>query len=198
MDPRIDEILQLWFGPVPDGEDRPSGPELWFGKSARVDRLLERRFGKLLPMARSGALDGWAATPRGRLALILLLDQFPRHVYRDTPQAFAGDEKAVNLCLDGLDDEVDKKLGIVERVFFYLPAMHSEDPDIQLTSVEVFGELAADAPPEHAALCERFLKQAERHREVVERFERFPHRNAILGRTSSSEEATFLQQTDEL
>jgi uncharacterized protein (DUF924 family) len=198
METRVDEILQFWFGPSPDGEEGPSGPELWFGRSHRVDRLIERRFGKLLPMAKSGQLDAWASTPRGRLALILLLDSFPRHVYRETPQAFAADEKALGLCLDGLDDEVDKQLSAPERGFFYRPAMHSEDPDIQLTSVEVYGELAETSPPEHAALCERFLRQAERHREVVERFERFPHRNAILGRSSSSEEATFLQQNDEL
>jgi uncharacterized protein (DUF924 family) len=198
MDPRIDEILQFWFGTPPDGEERPSGAELWFGKSHRMDRLVERRFGKLLPMAKAGQLDAWAGTPKGRLALILVLNQFPRFVHRDTPQAFATDEKALNLCLDGLDDEVDKKLSTLERVFFYMPAMHSEDPDIQLTSVEVFGELAASAPPEHAGFCDKLLRQAERHREVVERFERFPHRNAILGRSSSSEEATFLQQNDEL
>lgn len=198
MDPRIDEILRFWFAPAPEGEDRPTGSELWFAASPRVDRLLERRFGRLLPLARQGQLDGWAGTPTGRLALILLLDAFPRHVHRDTAAAFAGDERALGLCLDGLDDAVDQELGPVERAFFYRPAMNSEDPDIQLTSVEVYEELARAAPPEHAELCEAFLRRAKRCREVVERFERFPQRNAILGRSSTSEESTFLQQTEEL
>lgn len=197
MDERIDEILQFWFGPPPDDGSRPAGMELWFRSSARVDRTIEQRFGKLLAKAKQGQLDSWAATPRGRLALIILLDQFSRNIFRDTPEAYAADEKALGLCLDGLDDGMDQELGPLERAFFYMPAMHSEDLDIQLTSVDVFTELHASAPPEHKATCEGFLRHAERHREVVERFERFPHRNAILGRTSTSEEATYLQQTDD-
>jgi uncharacterized protein (DUF924 family) len=195
MDERIDEILQFWFGPPAEGE--PSGVELWFGKSLRIDRTIEKRFGKLVEKAKAGALDAWTSTPRGRLAVILLLDQFSRNIFRDTPASFAADEKALALCLDGLDDEMDKKLAPLERAFFYMPTMHAEDLDMQLTSVEVFEELAASAPPEHKATCEAFLKHAKRHRDVVERFERFPHRNAILGRSSSAEEAAFLQQNDE-
>lgn len=198
MDERIHEILSFWFGDPPEGEERPTGVALWFGKSAQVDRAIERRFGKLVEKAKAGQLDAWASTARGRLALILLLDQFSRNIFRDTPEAYAGDEKALALCLDGLDEEQDKQLGALERAFFYMPAMHAEDFDMQLTSVEVFAELASSAPPEHAATCESFLKHAEKHRDVVERFERFPHRNAILGRSSSSEEAAFLQQHDEL
>lgn len=197
MNERIDEILQFWFDQAPDDEERPSGAELWFGRSLRVDRTIERRFGKLVEKAKSGALDDWTSTPRGRLAVILLLDQFSRNIYRDTPEAFAADEKALALCLDGLDEEMDKHLGSFERAFFYMPTMHAEDLDMQLTSVEVFEELVESAPPEHKAACEEFLKHARRHRDVVERFERFPHRNAILGRSSSSEEAAFLQQNDE-
>ncbi len=197
MDERIEEILQFWFGESTDGE-LPTGPDLWFGRSMRVDRTIERRFGKLVEKAKQGALDAWTTTPRGRLAVILLLDQFSRNIYRDTPEAFAGDDKALSLCLDGLDEEMDKTLSPAERAFFYMPTMHAEDLDMQMTSVEVFEELAAEAPPEHKALCESFLEHARRHRDVVERFERFPHRNAILGRSSSSEEAAFLQQNDEL
>lgn len=196
MDERIEEILQFWFGEATDGE-LPSGADLWFGRSLRVDRTIERRFGKLVEKAKAGSLDAWAASPRGRLAVILLLDQFPRNIFRDTPEAFAADEKALALCLDGLDEEMDKALGPLERAFFYMPTMHAEDLDMQLTSVEVFEELVESAPPEHRAACEGFLKHARRHRDVVERFERFPHRNAILGRSSSSEEAAFLQQSDE-
>jgi uncharacterized protein (DUF924 family) len=198
MNDRIEEILKFWFGDSPAEEGFPAGAELWFGRSARIDRYIERKFGKLIDKAKAGQIDAWGATPRGRLALILVLDQFTRNVYRDTPQAFTGDEKALALCLDGLDDEMDKKLSTVERCFFYMPAMHSEDLDMQLTSVEVFTELLSGARSEDRALCEGFLKHAIRHRDVVERFERFPHRNAILGRSSTPEEATFLQQTDEI
>src|SRR5262249_2212200 len=105
--------------------------------------------------------------------------------------------EALKLCLDGLDDAMDQQLGIIERAFFYMPAMHAEDVDAQLVSVEVFGELAAQAPPEHRPLVQGFLRHAERHREVVERFDRFPQRNAILGRSSTPEESTFLQQSGE-
>jgi uncharacterized protein (DUF924 family) len=193
MDEGIEAILQFWFGPPPE-EGFPTGAELWFGKSARVDRTIERKFGKLHAKAKAGQLDAWGATPRGRLALIVLLDQFTRNMHRDTPAMFSCDAKALRLCLDGLDDEMDKKLSIIERCFFYLPAMHAEDLDMQLTSVEVFTELVEAAPPTERARCEGFLKHAERHRDVLERFERFPWRNAILGRSSTSEEATFLQQ----
>lgn len=197
MDERIEQILSFWFGPAAE-DGWPTGTALWFGKSAQVDRAVERRFGRLVEQAKRGALDAWAATARGRLALILLLDQFPRNIHRDSKEAYAADEKALGLCLDGLDDGMDEELAPLERAFFYMPAMHAEDVDMQLTSVEIFGELARSAPPEHAEACATFLKHAEKHREVVERFERFPHRNAILGRASTSDEAAFLQQHDEL
>lgn len=197
MDERIEQVLSFWFAGAAE-EGRPAGVALWFGAGAEIDRLVERRFGRLVEQAKAGTLDAWAGTARGRLALILLLDQFPRNIHRDSKEAFAGDEKALGLCLDGLDDAMDEELAPLERAFFYMPAMHAEDADIQLTSVEIFGELARSAPPEHAETCAAFLKHAEKHREVVERFERFPHRNAILGRTSTSEEAAFLQQHGEL
>lgn len=197
-DDRIEEILEFWFGDAPEGEERPSGRDMWFARSARVDRLIQKRFGRLVERAKEGALDEWATTPRGRLALILLLDQFNRNLHRESPEAYAGDEKALSLCFDGLDEGMDRHLRPVERCFFYMPAMHAEDTDAQLASVEVFGELVAEVGDEDRPLCEEFLRHAERHRDIVERFERFPHRNAILGRTSSSEESAFLQQSGEL
>lgn len=195
MDEKIGEILSFWFDPPPEGEERPQGMELWFGKSAAVDRLIQRRFGRTVECAKAGELDRWADTARGRLALIIVLDQLNRNIHRDTPEMFAGDEKALALCLDGLDEDMDKQLGVLERAFFYMPCMHAEDTDIQLTSVEVFAQLAEDAPPEHKKACEGFLVHAQEHRDVVERFERFPHRNAILDRSSTSEESAFLQHT---
>lgn len=198
MDERIDEILKFWFDAPSEDEDRPVGVELWFQRSARIDRQIEKRFGRLVEKAKRGALDDWASTPRGRLALILLLDQFNRNLHRDSPEAYSGDEKALALCFDGLDEEMDKKLPTLERAFFYMPCMHAEDTDAQLASVEVFQELLAAALPEERDTCEKFLRSAERHRDIVERFERFPHRNNILNRTSTPEESTFLQHSGQL
>lgn len=195
---RIEEILGFWFDDPPEGEERATGRELWFARSSRVDREIQKRFGRLVEKAKSGALDAWAVSPRGRLALIILLDQFNRNLHRDTPEAFTGDEKALALCLDGLDEAMDKKLRPLERCFFYMPAMHAEDTDAQLASVEVFEELVNEVAEPERSTCAAFLKHARLHRDVVERFERFPHRNSILGRTSSSEEAAFLQQMDQL
>ncbi|HJL15224.1 MAG TPA: DUF924 family protein [Sandaracinaceae bacterium LLY-WYZ-13_1] len=191
--------MDFWFGEAPEDESRPSGKEMWFGRSARVDRTIEKRFGRLVDDARAGKLDAWAETPRGRLALILLLDQFGRNIHRETPEAYVGDERALSLCFDGLDEGMDRTLRVPERCFFYMPAMHAEDTDAQLASVEVFQELVEEVTgTEHEELARDFLKHAERHRDIVERFERFPHRNSILGRTSSPDESAFLQQEGEL
>lgn len=198
MNERIDEILEYWFGPTPEGQKRPSGEELWFGDGAAMDRDIRRQFGPLVERAKAGELDSWSATPRGRLALILLLDQFNRRLHRERPEAFSGDEKALQLCFDGLDDGVDQKLRPIERCFFYLPAMHAEDTDAQLASVEIYQELLEAAPPGDQPLCRAFLRRAETSRDIVERFERFPDRNAILNRSSTPEESTFLQHSGSL
>lgn len=195
MDEQIEEVLKFWFEPPPEGEERPHSVELWFEKSAATDREVERRFGKLVVSAKAGELDSWADTPRGRLALIVVLDQLNRNLHRETPEAYVGDEKALALCFDGLDDGVDRRLNALERAFFYMPCMHAEDTDAQLASVEVYQELVAEAPPQHKNTCDMFLKRAEACRDVVERFERFPHRNAILDRSSSPEESAFLQHS---
>ena len=197
-DERIQKILDFWFKPAPEGDERPSGREMWFTTSARVDRAVEKNFGKLVEKAKAGELDDWAGTSRGRLALILLLDQFNRNLHRETPEAYTGDEKALALCFDGLDEGMDRELSPTERCFFYMPAVHAEDVDAQLASVEVFQELCDEVGPDDKELCESFLKHAEKYRDIVERFERFPHRNAILGRQSSPEEAAFLQQSGQL
>jgi len=197
-DERIEGILKFWFEAPGSDEDRPVGMELWRGDDPRVDRLIETRFGELVKQANAGELDAWGATPRGRLALILLLDQFNRNLHRNTPEAFTGDEKALALCFDGLDDEMDKKLSALERAFFYMPCMHAEDTDAQLASVEVYAELAEQAPPDAKKTCVTFLELANTRRDIVERFERFPQRNGILGRSSSPEESAFLQHSGTL
>ncbi|MFK7991477.1 MAG: DUF924 family protein [Sandaracinaceae bacterium] len=197
-DDRIDEILGFWFGASEDDEEFPTERELWFQKSAKVDRVIEKRFGKLVESACAGDLDDWATTGRGRLALILLLDQFPRNIHREHPDAFKGDEKALQLCFDGLDESLDRQLNATQRCFFYMPAMHAEDVDAQLASVEVFEELAGEVGEADREMVQDFLKHARQHRDAVERFDRFPWRNSVLGRNSSSEESAFLQHTGQL
>jgi len=126
------------------------------------------------------------------LALILLLDQIPRNIYRGTSRAFAQDEKALNLAYEGMKTGADAGLTPIQRVFLYMPLQHCESPDVQEESVAAFRRLAAEAPPEHRAVFEGCLHFAELHERIVKRFGRFPHRNRVLGRRSSEAEAAFL------
>lgn len=183
-------IHAFWFGTQADdalvAQERS---RLWWGKDARTDREIERRFAAIAAKAARGELDDWAATPQGRLALILLTDQFPRNMYRGTPQSFASDPQALAWCKEGIAAGMDAALRPVERIFFYLPLEHAESLADQDRAVALFAELAAGA-----AAFDGFLDYARRHREVIARFGRFPHRNRILGRTSTAGELAFLRQ----
>lgn len=193
--PQATDILDFWFGDDEDdgrlGEARAA---LWFSKSVERDQEIEERFGSELEAASRNERSSWAESPRGRLALIVLLDQFSRNVFRDTPRAFAQDSLALDLCLEGLERGDDLELRPIERTFFYLPMEHSEDGEIQDRSVASFRTLAAAVPEAWRSLFEGYTDYAERHREIIARFGRFPHRNAILGRDSTSEELEFLRQ----
>lgn len=187
-------VLGFWFGGAPD--DAVAAREqaaLWWGKSEQTDALITQRYAGLLEQARAGALDAWAQTPRGRLALIILTDQFPRNIHRDTPLAFASDALARQHCKDGLARGDDLALRPIERVFFYLPLEHAEDAADQAQSVELFTRLVEDVPADQRALFAGFLDYARRHQAIIDRFGRFPHRNAILARVSTAAELAFLQ-----
>ncbi|MCF5842980.1 DUF924 family protein [Aeromonas veronii] len=186
-------LLALWFGDEADDVTRQAS--LWWGKSSETDTLLASRFGELAQAAAKGSLAHWADLPSGRLALILLLDQLPRNIHRGTPAAFAQDPLARDLCLKGLSIGADKSLSPLERVFFYLPLEHAESREQQARSVALFEALAAEqaGTPAQATFA-GFADFARRHQVIIERFGRFPHRNDILGRTSTPEEAAFLQQ----
>ncbi len=186
---RITDILEYWFGDPP----RPR-TAFWFGKDEANDRDIRGRFAGDLQRAAQGLLDDWASTSRGRLALVILLDQFSRNIYRDRADAYAGDEKAASLVLEGLAQKSDRSLTPLERVFFYLPLEHAEDLELQERSVELFRRLLEQAPPGQRDLFAGFLHYAERHRDIIARFGRFPHRNQALGRTSTPEETAFLRQ----
>ncbi|PTT24122.1 DUF924 family protein [Aeromonas sp. HMWF017] len=189
-------LLALWFGDEADDVLRATRQApLWWGKNSKTDALLASRFGELAEAAAKGSLAHWADLPSGRLALILLLDQLPRNIRRGTPAAFAQDPLARDLCLKGLSIGADKSLSPLERVFFYLPLEHAESREQQARSVALFEALAAEqaGTPAQATFA-GFADFARRHQVIIERFGRFPHRNDILGRTSTPKEAVFLQQ----
>ncbi|MGH8719932.1 MAG: DUF924 family protein [Burkholderiales bacterium] len=190
-----DAVLDFWFGDLSAPDYPPQERnQLWFGKSDGVDQLVRERFSEMLNPAERSQYDEWKSNSRGRLALIILFDQFPRNAYRDTPQAFAFDGKAQLLTIEGIEQGVDQALFPFERVFFYLPLEHAEDLALQQKSVESYQRLLADIPPELAQTLSGYLEYAIRHCQVIERFGRFPHRNRILGRASTSEEREFLKQ----
>ena len=185
----MEEVLRFWFG-EPGGEP-PS--EMWFTRSEETDREIRERFGELLERARRGELDDWAETPRGALALVILLDQMSRNVHRDSPEAFAADDRAQRVTLEAVSRGFDRELGIQERAFLYMPMMHSEDPAHHERSIDLFTQLVEDAPDDMKERCRTFLKYAHAHKDVVDRFGRYPHRNRVLGRESTPEEIEHLR-----
>ena len=190
-----ESVLAFWFG-APGSAAEVAGRQgkLWFGKSPVNDQRVIEQFTDTLTVASQGGLDHWAGTPRGRLALVIVLDQFPHHIHRDQPQAFATDPQSLALCLAALAAGKDRQLAPIERVFLYLPLEHAESLDMQDRSVALYEILAHEAAPDERALFDNFLDYARKHRDVVARFGRFPHRNAILGRLSTPDEREFLTQ----
>jgi len=194
-DERCEAVLRFWFETPRDDSDyfRERG-RLWFVKSDETDRAIGNRFGATLAAAAAGELDHWAETPRGRTALIVVLDQFPRNIHRGRPEAFAQDEKALSLALQGLTLRHDRGLPLPLRLFFYLPLEHAENLAMQERCVALVKKARDTATGDARDAAEEYLRYAERHRDVILRFGRFPHRNEILGRESTAEEAAFLQQ----
>jgi uncharacterized protein (DUF924 family) len=195
MADQSESVLAFWFG-APGSAAEVAGHQrtLWFGKSPANDQAVIDRFAATLTAATAGQLDHWAHTPRGRLALVIVLDQFPHHIHRDQPQAFATDPQALALSLDALATNEDRQLAPIERVFLYLPLEHAESIDMQEQSVSLYEQLAHEAATDERALFDNFLDYARKHLDVVARFGRFPHRNAILGRISTPDELEFLKQ----
>ena len=191
----FEEVLEFWFGT--QQEDSAVCDEkstLWWAKNENIDEAIAGRFGSLVRSAADRGLNAWTSSPRGRLALIILLDQFTRNIHRDTPQAFAHDSYARRLCLEGVEMGDDQKLRLVERVFFYLPMEHSESLELQEKCVDRFEELLRSAPPSARQKFRSFLEFALRHRDIIAKFGRFPHRNVVLDRTSTREEVEFLRR----
>lgn len=190
------DLLHWWFGQGTSATEIAAEKQrLWFGYRPQQDAEARERFGALVEQALNGDLQDWAELPEGWLALVLLLDQLPRMIHRDTPRAFAGDERAQQLVRDGLTHGGDMLLSPIQRVFIYLVLEHAENLAVQDLAVAHFTALRDIAAEHEQALFRDFLDYAERHREVISRFGRFPHRNAILGRDSSDAEQSFLQQS---
>ena len=188
-------ILQYWFGAHgDDAQIAAAQAKLWWAKDLAVDQEMRRRFESDVRRAADGGLAEWQMTPRGRLALILLADQLPRNIYRGTAEAFAFDAKALAWALDGIDLGFHLELRPIERMFFYLPLEHSEALAHQERSVELFSALAQSVGASQRDPFMEYLSFAERHRDVIKRFGRFPHRNEILARESTAEELAFLKE----
>jgi uncharacterized protein (DUF924 family) len=184
-----DDVLDFWFP-----ADQARANQLWWGKQAQLDAEIRERFGATLAAARAGHLDSWAETARGRLALIITLDQLSRNIHRNLPDAFAGDAQARALTHAGVALGHDRELRPMERLFFYLPLEHSESLADQQRCVELMRTLAEQVDPTHGERFASFVDYAVRHHDIVARFGRFPHRNAVLGRPSTPEELEFLTQ----
>lgn len=192
----IEQVLDFWFGACgPDGALDRAKQKMWFSDGRQHDPVIRKRFGKLHRRAARGELDAeWAATSRGRIALIIVLDQFSRHIHRGTPAAFAQDPAAQRLATAGVEQGADRGLIPAQRAFFYLPFEHSEDVKLQRLGTRAFERLAAEVAPAWRKEYAGFADYAGHHRDIVERFGRFPHRNKILGRASTPEEVEFLKE----
>ncbi len=183
-----DDILRFWFDTTPQAPSERA-QQRWWTKDPAFDAELRERFMETWEQARSGALDHWAQSPSGRLALILVLDQFSRNMHRGSPLSWTQDPAAQALCLAALAAEDDKALPKHGRLFLYMPLEHAEDVALQERSMDCFRALVADYPEE-----QMLLDYADRHAEIVRRFGRFPHRNSVIGRESTPEELSFLQE----
>lgn len=192
MDAAIAEIHDYWFGEIVDDTTVEDRGALWFGGGEAVDDEIRRRFEDRVLAAEAGELNGWATTARGRLALIILLDQFPLNIYRGQARAYDFEGAAVAYCLAGLEARQDAELSIVERGFFYMPLMHIEDLALQERCVALFEAMRDAAPPARRGGVQLSLDFAMEHRDIVARFGRFPHRNRVLGRAPTDEEAAWL------
>jgi uncharacterized protein (DUF924 family) len=189
MDPTAARVLDFWYG-APGSPERGGPRKAWFSKDPAFDETIRQRFGDAVSIALAGGFGEWCVDAHGALARVILLDQFTRNIFRDTPRAFAGDARALATASDAVDRGLDRELGIYERWFLYMPFEHAEDADAQRRSLALFAALAEDMNDDDP------LVWAKKHADIVFRFGRYPHRNAILGRASTPEEEAFLAGPD--
>ena len=192
---RANEVLDFW---LPADLDAPAqvaaASKRWFARDDALDADIRTRYASLVEAARDGACDAWADAPRSWIALLILLDQFPRNLYRGSALAFATDAKAQGLAQRGIAQGYDRALHPLECLFAYLPFEHAEDRALQDRSVELFAKLKSRVVPAQSETFYAFAGYAAKHREVIVRFGRFPHRNKVLGRVDTAEETAYLDQ----
>ncbi len=197
MEP-FEKINKYWFGRVEEtvvpSERRA---RLWFGESFEVDHEIKTLFAEQLEDAREGRCTEWEMAPRGKLAMIIMLDQFSRHLYRGNAKSFSKDDYALSICIQGMETQQDHELSLIERVFFYFPLLHSEYLKHQEESIRAYQMLVELAFPETQVIYESFFKFANHHYSIVRRFGRFPQRNAIIGRESTEEELQYLKDSEQ-
>jgi uncharacterized protein (DUF924 family) len=192
------DILEFWFDGASDETRLERGDpsyQRWFGHDEGTDAYITKEFGVDVARARSGELDHWRTAPLDALALILLLDQFPRHIWRGNAAAFASDAAALTLALACIDARMDQDLSLCEQVFLYLPMQHSERLDDHEHSLRGYAALVEQASAKRLPIlgfCQAALKAEHEHVETLRRFGRYPYRNAALGRLSTPAEATWL------
>ena len=186
-------VLDFWFNDCElDSPHIDARMDRWFGDDPELDQAIRDQFGDLIEQASRGELDHWADDPKGRLALIIVLDQFRRNVYRGTADAYAEDRRALKLCVEGTLSGAYKSLSPEEQVFYFMPLQHAESRKVQEKSVSIYRALANRVSE---TLRETFLTTAqfaELHRDIIAQFGRFPHRNAVLGRENTPEEEQYL------
>ena len=185
---RVALILDEWFGqPGDDGKPTAATRERWFKKDPAFDAHLRANYSDDVRRALAGDYDDWTETARGALALVILLDQMTRNIFRDSAEMYCGDDRTVACTLEAIESGLDTVLSLPERQFFYMPLMHAEDVALQDRCLEVFQRLVDEGGAD-------VMGYARSHRDIVARFGRFPHRNALLSRASTAEELAFLTQ----
>lgn len=188
-----EDLLDFWFGELNEGFSDDDHRSRWFSGGSEFDDDCRVTFASLAAGAADGELEDWLETPRTRLAYILLCDQIPRNIHRGSALAFATDGAALNAARTGIEKGMDLALAFDERSFFYLPFEHSENLLDQHTCVGLFSQLRDQTPEESRHLTGGYLRYAHSHRDILQRFGRFPHRNAVLGRTSTEAETEYLK-----
>jgi uncharacterized protein (DUF924 family) len=189
----FEDVLRFWFSSRPSGDHAAMVDQMGWWFRGGADSEIVERFPPLLDQAKRGELESWAHSPRSRLALIIVLDQFSRTIHRGTAQAFAQDPKALGLALEGIENRHYAALETPwEKTFFFLPLGHSEDLTNLERAVNLAAELVKEAPQELRGMLEFSANQARGHRDVIARFGRHPHRNEVLGRQSTPEELEYL------
>ena len=195
MHTQINEILGFWFGALAQGFPVKNRDILWWAAKDENDQLVAELFGLQVHQALRGELDYWAKEPMGRLALILLLDQFTRMMFRGHSDAFSGDAKALKLTLEACHQKIDQAYECSERAFLYMPLQHAEDTQMQAMSISCFEQMLVEVSGLYKLDVEKWLDFAYQNQRQIEAFGRFPQRNEVLGRSSTPEELAFLLQT---